>query len=441
MVGLAAGIWAGAAFYILRQSRGWSFRKICVSWTALIVFALLLTSSGVLLFNYFSDLRGHGTGVEKILGENGRLKCVALAFEQWQDRPLFGWGSRSFSYESVRRWHLVGIPSWFGTMEMAHSEYLQTLTDYGLLGLLLLLCFVVIVFFRALFSPENLTGIHYGAIVGIVATMTHCLMDFTLHALPITILTAICFGVLMKDLSPKFKAAAISLKVLGLVAMVIVLGIVCGKDWVSMKQFYALEQTLKTEGFTPKADAMARGLLEVAPDYDLARIYGRLQLEKFEKIPERERDPGLLEGARWALEMAVERNPYDAESLGNLALVLNKIDEDERADEMYRRAIKACWKRERKFFPMKAYADFLAKQGNRSWLERKPSEAMAYFQMAVRYLDASETVRSRYRRRSDNKSFRKKWLTERIEFLEGAGITTVDLPNVPAPPVSATDKL
>lgn len=106
------------------------------------------------------------------------LYAIPLA----QDRPLTGQGAGSF--ESV-------FPKYPGDdirlhFDHAHNDYLQFAIEYGLLGCLPLLAFVLLALWRALqalWRPESLyrSGVGFGAAVGIIAIAIHSMTDFNLQ--------------------------------------------------------------------------------------------------------------------------------------------------------------------------------------------------------------------------------------------------------------------
>ena len=69
---------------------------------------------------------------------NGRKNYFALSIEQIPDAPLLGSGSRSIEYKAYEYWPM-SMRRNKEDFKFVHNEYLQTITDYGLFGFLLLL--------------------------------------------------------------------------------------------------------------------------------------------------------------------------------------------------------------------------------------------------------------------------------------------------------------
>ncbi len=74
-----------------------------------------------------------------------RINRWSCAIEMFKERPVFGFGPATFSFEYARFQepeNLTIISTNFGDMGNAHSEYLSALSETGLLGFVLFLFFV-----------------------------------------------------------------------------------------------------------------------------------------------------------------------------------------------------------------------------------------------------------------------------------------------------------
>jgi O-antigen ligase len=98
-----------------------------------------------------------------------------------EDHPLFGTGLGAFGAVYPRYDTANGMYK----LEQAHNDYLQILTDAGVVGGLLGLAFVVALFamaFRRLQSHDKVRrGIALGALAGCSGNLVHSFFDFTLH--------------------------------------------------------------------------------------------------------------------------------------------------------------------------------------------------------------------------------------------------------------------
>lgn len=99
-----------------------------------------------------------------------------------QEKPLTGQGAGSF--EAV-------FPKYPGEdirlhFDLAHNDYIQFAIEYGVLGTLPLLCFVLMALywaFKALWQQRSLYrgGVGFGAAMGIIALLSHAMTDFNLQ--------------------------------------------------------------------------------------------------------------------------------------------------------------------------------------------------------------------------------------------------------------------
>jgi O-antigen ligase len=98
-----------------------------------------------------------------------------------QDHPVLGVGLGSFGAAYPR----YDTGSGMYRLEQAHNDYLQILTDAGLVGGALGLVFVALLFWTALRrmqSPDRFRrGVALGALGGCAGALVHSFFDFTLH--------------------------------------------------------------------------------------------------------------------------------------------------------------------------------------------------------------------------------------------------------------------
>jgi O-antigen ligase len=111
----------------------------------------------------------------------GRAHFWKGAVEIIKDHPLLGTGLGAFGSVYPRYDTANGLYR----LEQAHNDYLQILSDAGVVGGALGLLFVVALFWMALRrvqSPDRVRrGIALGALAGCFAALVHSFFDFTLH--------------------------------------------------------------------------------------------------------------------------------------------------------------------------------------------------------------------------------------------------------------------
>lgn len=111
----------------------------------------------------------------------GRVHFWSGALQIIRDHPWLGTGLGSFG--SVYTRYDTGNGAY--RLEQAHNDYLQILSDAGVVGGLLGLVFVVLLFRAALKRLQSQDrfrrGVILGALAGCVGVLVHSFFDFTLH--------------------------------------------------------------------------------------------------------------------------------------------------------------------------------------------------------------------------------------------------------------------
>lgn len=159
------------------------------------VATLLVTALAITTFVDRDD-KLSATGVASEV--NVRSDYWGMALEQSLASPVIGTGARSYSYEALKCWE-GSLSSIDASPEFAHNEYLQTLGDYGLVGLILLLFVLLSHWCSALkmaCSPP-VAGLDWqrgAGLVGLTVVMVHSFTDFPLR-LPFNMfLAAMCLA-------------------------------------------------------------------------------------------------------------------------------------------------------------------------------------------------------------------------------------------------------
>ena len=207
---------------------------------------------------------------------------------------MFGNGSQSYRYLAVQHWD-TDIPSWVNDPELAHSEYLQVLCDYGMAGLILIVGFLLTVVVGAVVriardgsegsSLER--GLRVGCVGALAGGMMHAAFDFQTHLLPILMLVALVIGLLFP--SPRVtRATSAKLTHGALLVLMIFLGMVAtGKESLHMAKWLEWEKERATNYEVGLAELpRLRQLVEESPHYFSAELYGRLQLSVYARTPE-----------------------------------------------------------------------------------------------------------------------------------------------------------
>jgi O-antigen ligase len=111
----------------------------------------------------------------------GRSHFWSVTLDVIKAYPFFGSGLGSFSVIYTRYDTRNGLYR----LEQAHNDYLQTLSDAGIIGGMLGIAFIVILFWKGFARREThdkfRRGVSTGALAGCFAVLVHSFFDFTLH--------------------------------------------------------------------------------------------------------------------------------------------------------------------------------------------------------------------------------------------------------------------
>lgn len=129
----------------------------------------------------------------------GRAHFWETTVKVISDHPLVGSGMGSLGVVFTRYDTKNGLYR----VEQAHNDYLQTLSDGGLIGAVLGLAFIIILFRRGFARREThdkfRSAVTTGALAGCFAVLVHSLFDFTLHTTANALLFLIVAAIATQD--------------------------------------------------------------------------------------------------------------------------------------------------------------------------------------------------------------------------------------------------
>lgn len=137
-----------------------------------------------------------------------RFQLWDAAWQQFKLAPVFGTGSRTYVYYG----RMFRAPRIQNDPVFAHNDWLQTLAEYGIAGMLLIVGFVlahlrhgwrrwhsmVARFSPAMTSPgeSRALALQIGTLSALAACLVHAMMDFNLHVPANLLVAAFLFGML-----------------------------------------------------------------------------------------------------------------------------------------------------------------------------------------------------------------------------------------------------
>ncbi|WP_050024112.1 O-antigen ligase family protein [Verrucomicrobium sp. BvORR034] len=388
LVGLAAGgvVLAALSLFILWKTYPHLVGKL------LVATAVVLAMGGMVLFGVFSEQLQRRFGMSAFSEGEPRMQIWKAALEQHQTHPLIGAGARMF-YEGCVTYRQAIAPLWLQEAEFVHNEWLQTLADYGWVGLVLLLAvlgihlrnaagflrwFVTDKFDRTATLMSNGLGLAVGAAAAIVATMAHAGFEFHFHVAAPALLAAYLLGVLA---NPGFSPVGQKpLRVPGCrpllkFALLAAGAVMLFGSWkYGRAEFYAEKASLLEKDKSPEVTMERLDWLTRAADLDPENgdywyQRGLVRLETAAGQPETLAKSLLKRGAE-DLDRAHRLNPYSMYPSLALADAYDALDEPTRAVQAIDDALRVAPLYE---MPRLAYALHLHRQ--QRWAEAEE----AYF--------------------------------------------------------------
>jgi O-antigen ligase len=180
------------------QPRAQRIRSAVIRGAAAIAIVLVLLAGALVVSGPEVFTRFLGTPVAEDPTQ-GRAHFWNVTLDIIRAHPLLGSGLGSFSVIYTRYDTRNGI----FRLEQAHNDYLQTLSDAGILGGVLGIVFIVILFRRGFARRDThdkfRRGVTTGALAGCCAALIHSFFDFTLHTTANALLFMIICAVATQD--------------------------------------------------------------------------------------------------------------------------------------------------------------------------------------------------------------------------------------------------
>lgn len=310
-----------------------------------------------------------GRKVEAKVSDGGRVAFQQMGFEIFLDSPVVGGGARAFSYRALEKWDPDTLELWMGDPEFAHNEFIQLLSDYGLVGFVLVLVLLLIhgiVGVINLVSEDDrdpgLSIWQLGAAGGLVAMLCQSYFSFIFHFPACVVLCAFQLAILASQSKEKSKSRpvfrftelVIGIGGLGVAAALAFLGINFFKGYMLSKE--AVQKLAAAES----VEDVFTGLetLEKAGDRSwdpksFEIVARRAMLEANTAL--QGNDPAVAEKfnlrAKAAFERSLELNPNFSAALAGLPRVEDALGNHGAAEEGHQKAMKLIWAREIKLRP------------------------------------------------------------------------------------------
>lgn len=394
---VGGGVFAAAALAIAQRQKARWFAP------ALIAIPIIGLAIGGFLLTGWEDsqeLRRAGSGIDGMWDNNCRLYFLGVALSCIGLHPLAGGGSRSFSWESFRFADktLQGdiathIP------EQVHNEWLQSATDYGIIGAGLLTgllgTLAIVAVIRILFAgPSREAGAgdawRLGGLAALAGMFVQSCFSFVFHLLPGILLLGICLGQLSRaPATPATTPKRVGSQILLSLAALACAALLLPTGWKGTRVTRILWPSYLSKVAATSNEARVGALTEAIALWPQPTFY-QDRAFVFQEAAAAGAGPKTRAAAEQAIrdfEAAELLHPYDPSPVVNRANLLSQLHRDAEAEDAYNRAIQLQGGMEPGFRGHFSLANHLLRKSIRQFDPQDPSPALASMEIAAQQIE------------------------------------------------------
>jgi tetratricopeptide (TPR) repeat protein/NADH:ubiquinone oxidoreductase subunit 6 (subunit J) len=393
----ASGVLTLAAILLAKQRKSRWFAP------ALVGIPILGLLIGTYLFFGWQDAQNHrqqSMDIAKMLDNTSRLHLLGVAVSTTALHPLVGGGSRSFSWESF---HFLNHKSHGESIthkpEFVHHELLQALTDYGIIGLALVIGLMLTLFCSAIIrmvtsDQENAgNSVNFwwvGAMAALAGMLIQSCFSFVFHLIPGVLLLGMCLGALScpNKSTQKSLPLKISRTLLGAISIGS-LAILFPYGWLGTAVTHRLWDTYLSKNPQASNKIQAKALSEAVKVWPQANLYGD-RATLYHTMAVSMTGPDATDFSELAIAdymQASRFHPFDPTYPVNLANLLSHFGRNEDAEENYKTAIRLQGGMEPAFRGRFSYANHLLARGAKEFTANNPSAALTLMESAAELME------------------------------------------------------
>lgn len=278
-----------------------------------------------------------------------RIKIWVDSLQMIKLKPVFGYGPAAFLWHYPRFKH-EGLTR---KVTFTHNDYLNTIADYGVVGLIIALSFLIMMIRKikkvdALYDYPDSQALLIGGVSALIAVAVHALFDFNNHIYSNAVLFFLVSGIITVVACnlennhecfwrfPRINRNPLLLNLGGWAVFVIVLmaGVHCSRLFLS-EMYYKEGNKLQENVLWDKA----------MNSYVLAQKFDPLDSRPYAKIAEVIHAQNVFrkrqdESALNYYDLALKYNPYESDYMFKKALILKSLGRKEEAYKLMQEAQK-----------------------------------------------------------------------------------------------------
>lgn len=442
MITALSGMLIFSGGYILQKFT--TLKKNYFTFNRVIALAIALGCAGVVsLFGAFkvyqktSLVRNLSGEVSDDLTKGVRLVTMGMGVGHWMESPLLGNGPRSFGYESPSIRKNSSLKGYMPDILMVHNDYIQTLSEYGIIGLLLilasLLAILIAIWKKSLSiksSQDSWFIAPLSSTVAIITILLHSLSDFNAHSLavfaPFCAVLGLAFGYSgSKEPNDKFSIPKMLMSLTLIVVPSLGLYLIGGNQIAHNLELIKYEHSIRNQSANQIYEETKK-ICTIAPDPFLINKFTRLQFEKINSLgyaPEEKSE--LLNEALNFLQIALVQHPYHIPNLINSAIINLELKQVDEAEPYLTRAFQLKGRSFGRDHLGPTAEKYLTRKGELLWLNNDLPKAIKYLQEAKKY----NRSRALYSGKNTFYKFRrtnKKRIEKNLKYLEKEGVKPIE---------------
>ena len=376
-----------------------------------------------------------GREMDTKVQDGGRLAMQQIAFEIFLESPATGQGARSFSYLSLENWDPDELQLWMGNLDFAHNEYLQTLSDYGVIGLLIVMILLIVhgvlgafgIIWNSGGKDQGSSVWQLGAAGGLVAILAQCFFSFLIHVPSLICLVALQLAILAgareenPDSVQRVGGRVLGLIMLGVAVAVGVLGWKFSNSYLNRESAHRDFLTVGTEYGADLVLSEMEKAGDLAWDFSAFEQAGREAMRyamKADESRDLEMARRFRERARTLFKKALVINPHSPVALCGLPQVEDALGNFLEAEEGHQLAMKKIWSREYHLRPYFFAARSAYTRGYYIYQDGDRERAGELYRQAKERIEKRREILVEFRENDETKQLRElvdSWLA----YLEG----------------------